>query len=169
MNAHPWLMCTGVDSACESRTSGEQLGSHDKSTETLSNRDLLHNITVLLGLPDTRKGSPEDLKSATGAAASNDMRLIKPVKLTGKQAMAAELLAKGHSYQEIADAMCVKHSTAKSYLRELYNKLGVFHVEEALDKLYRNEWPMTGAQWSVDGEAGVSVSGQWPVEAGCSR
>ncbi|MCL2031238.1 MAG: LuxR C-terminal-related transcriptional regulator, partial [Oscillospiraceae bacterium] len=63
-------------------------------------------------------------------------RTQPPVKLTGRQAMAAGLLAKGYSYQEIADALSIKHSTAKSYLRELYNKLGVFNIEGALDKLY---------------------------------
>ena len=50
--------------------------------------------------------------------------------------MAAEMLAKGYSYSSIAEALCVKHSTAKSYMRELYNKLGVFNIDEALDRLY---------------------------------
>ena len=58
------------------------------------------------------------------------------VKLPNKQIMIAEFLARGYSYQNIADTMGLKLSTTKSYMRELYNKLGVFHVEEALDRLY---------------------------------
>ena len=58
------------------------------------------------------------------------------MKLTNKQISAGQMLAKGYSYREIAENMGVTHSTAKSYLRELYNKLGVFNVSEALNKLY---------------------------------
>jgi len=59
------------------------------------------------------------------------------VKLTSKQAAVAEMLNKGYSYQEIAQTIGVTHATAKSYLRELYNKLGAFNANEALDELYK--------------------------------
>ena len=58
------------------------------------------------------------------------------IKLTDKQISAAKMLANGCSYREIAHKMGVTHSTAKSYLQELYNKLGAFNLSEALNKLY---------------------------------
>ena len=59
------------------------------------------------------------------------------VKLTAKQVRLAEMLNKGYSYQEISKSLGVTHATAKSYLRELYNKLGAFNADEALDELYK--------------------------------
>ena len=58
------------------------------------------------------------------------------LKLTEKQVLMAGLLAQGYRYLDIAAAMGIKYSTAKSYVRELYNKLGVFNAEEALSRLY---------------------------------
>ena len=46
------------------------------------------------------------------------------------------MLAKGYSYNDIANIMGVTNSTVKSYVRSLYNKLGVFNLTEALDKLH---------------------------------
>jgi len=58
------------------------------------------------------------------------------IKLTDKQISAAKMLAKGCSYKEIAQNMGVTLSTVKSYLQELYNKLGAFNSTEALEKLF---------------------------------
>ena len=45
-------------------------------------------------------------------------------------------LAKGYSYQEIADSLFISIETVRTYLRKIYEKLHVHSKVEALNKIF---------------------------------
>lgn len=55
--------------------------------------------------------------------------------LSKRQEEIARWLSRGYSYQEIAEETGLQFSTVKSYVQEIYNKLGVESLEEAMMKL----------------------------------
>jgi DNA-binding CsgD family transcriptional regulator len=46
------------------------------------------------------------------------------------------VLAKGHSYKEIADRLFISIETVRTYLRKIYDKLQVHSKVEALNKVF---------------------------------
>lgn len=85
---------------------------------------------------------PPTLLSTTAIALSNFQRLQKgmdfsrlPVALTAKEQQLCELLVKGQSYQQIADAMFVSINTVRYHVKNLYLKLEVNSRAELVSQL----------------------------------
>jgi DNA-binding CsgD family transcriptional regulator len=55
--------------------------------------------------------------------------------LTDRERQVAQLLSKGHTYQTIAEQLCVSHETVKMHLKNIYRKLDAGNKIEALHKL----------------------------------
>ena len=60
-------------------------------------------------------------------------------KLTPREREILELLARGHYYREIGDALEISVSTVRSHLHSVYRKLEVKSRTQAVSKLLRRE------------------------------
>jgi len=71
------------------------------------------------------------LRRFSDPAPSSDAREGDP-GLTRREREALELIVKGFTYQEVADAMNITHNTATSHIRSIYRKLEVRSRSEAV-------------------------------------
>lgn len=55
--------------------------------------------------------------------------------MSQRERQVLELLARGHSYKEIADSLGIAQNTVHSYIRRIYGKLHVRSRMEAVAKL----------------------------------
>jgi len=60
-----------------------------------------------------------------------------PYSITQKEAELLKLLAKGHSYKEISDAMAIKVTTIKWHVYNIYKKLQAKNRTEAINKYFK--------------------------------
>jgi DNA-binding NarL/FixJ family response regulator len=61
----------------------------------------------------------------------DDPRAFANANITGREREVLELLARGHSYVDVARALAVRLTTVQAHVRNLYRKLGVSSKAEA--------------------------------------
>jgi DNA-binding CsgD family transcriptional regulator len=76
---------------------------------------IVHAVNALL-----ERGNVRDLKSR-----SRSKPVARPHGLTARETQVLDLLARGHSNREIADALVVGERTAESHVSSILRKLGV--------------------------------------------
>lgn len=69
-----------------------------------------------------------------GEAGSEDKdKVLKRLGISGREAEVLALLAKGHTYREIADGLCISPATVKSHVAHLFNKTGARNKVELIN------------------------------------
>jgi len=83
-------------------------------------------------------GSPMSTHIARKVVASFQKRtvLTNAEVLSNREREVLDLLAKGHLYKEIADALCISTGTVRQHIHKIYEKLHVQNRTEALNKVY---------------------------------
>ena len=81
-------------------------------------------LTKLLGLINKRK-------------TTNDIE--EKIYLTAREKDILELLKKGHTYNEMADILCISFHTINHHIKNLYTKTNVKSKSELIVKFYRND------------------------------
>lgn len=64
-------------------------------------------------------------------------RLRERYDLTDREAQVALLVAQGHTFESIAERLCLSTNTVRSYAKDVYRKLGVHKKQEVIDLLAR--------------------------------
>jgi DNA-binding NarL/FixJ family response regulator len=95
--------------------------------------DLRLAVAQLLegGAPISPGIASQLLRRFTAATGSPNARASNP-GLTGREREALELIVKGSTYQEVAEAMSITRHTATSHIRSIYRKLEVRSRSEAV-------------------------------------
>ncbi|MCS6990687.1 MAG: response regulator transcription factor [Chitinophagales bacterium] len=67
---------------------------------------------------------------------SGEVRVIVPdFNLTKRECEILELLAKGQTYKEVAERLHISYNTVNAHVRNIYEKLQVHSIAEAIDRL----------------------------------
>lgn len=67
---------------------------------------------------------------------SGEVRVMLPeFNLTAREIEVLTLLAQGHSYKQVADLCCISYNTVNAHVRNIYEKLQVHSVREAVERL----------------------------------
>lgn len=91
-------------------------------------------LGVWVGLRLTRK------PVMVAAPFQRDSRKVQQLELSKRELEVLELLAQGHSNQEIADRLFVSLNTVKTHTSNLFSKLGVSRRTQAIQK--GKEWQL---------------------------
>ncbi len=79
---------------------------------------------TILGLYSIQHPEPQPHPAAQGATSSRDARKITLEPLTPRERAVAMLIAEGKTTADIIEAMTIKESTLRSYIKSIYRKTG---------------------------------------------
>jgi DNA-binding NarL/FixJ family response regulator len=103
---------------------------------------------IISAMEDVMQGgaamSPSIASKALGLLRYNSQQAALPTpddyNLSAREIELLELLIQAHTYQQIADKMCISHGTVRKHVENIYDKLHIHSKIEAVNKVNAYKW-----------------------------